>query len=308
MKDVAAKLALLNLFMDKYGVIGWPIEHSLSPAMHNAAFKALNIDATYEKIPVKPELLEHFILNRKEVIGFNITVPYKVRVKEILDRSTELGPVQEEGSQYADWTGAVNTVRRQDNKLLYANTDVSGFLSSLKEDLKFEYYNKNVLLIGCGGAGRAVIAGLGWGEGSSRKIYIIDNNDNAIKSAKDFFLQFSYLEDKIEFISVSKTPEVIRDCQLLVNASPVGMKEGDTSPIDKKLLHKDLYVYDVVYNRKTQLVKDAKSLFGKEYAVGGLGMLLYQGVHAFEFWTGRNAPIEIMRDALNKALNLKLTA
>jgi shikimate dehydrogenase len=81
------------------------------------------------------------------------------------------------------------------------------------------------------------------------------------------------------------------------------MKEGDPSPIDKKLLHKDLYVYDVVYNRETQLVKDAKVLFGGEKVASGLGMLLYQGCHAFEFWTGKKAPIDVMKTALQKALS-----
>ena len=88
----------------------------------------------------------------------------------------------------------------------------------------------------------------------------------------------------------------------MVNASPVGMKEGDPSVIKKELLHKDLSVYDVVYNRETQLVKDAKEVAGPLKAVGGLGMLLYQGVAAFEFWTAREAPLELMRRALEEGL------
>lgn len=257
-------------FVDTYGIIGWPVKHSLSPAMHNAAFKKLGIDAEYRKFEVKPADLEDFLLNRKDVLGFNVTVPHKVRAKEILDR------VVDEKIACVD---AINTVKREGSKIKYANTDVAGFLTSLREDLKFDHKDKNVLLIGCGGAGRAIIAGL---SKSAKKIYAYDSNPDAIKSS-----------GILQCISAKEIPEIIKDCQLLVNATPIGMKKGDSSPIDKELLHKNLFVYDVVYNRETELVKAAKGP-----AVGGLGMLLYQGVHAFEFWTGKRAPIDVMRKAL----------
>ena len=278
--------------MDTYGVIGWPIKHSLSPAMHNAAFKALGIEAKYEKFEVKPEDLEDFLLNRKDVKGFNITVPHKVRAKEILERNKNT-----KGQYYVDLCGAVNTVKRVKNDLEYANTDVLGFLTSLKEDLKFSYAAKNIILIGCGGAGRAVIAGLTYGDKTCKKIYVYDNNVDAIKSVEKLF---SRLKDRLEVISDAKISALIKSCQLLVNASPLGMKQGDTPVIDKELLHKDLSIYDVVYNRETELLKESKSL--GLHAVGGLGMLLYQGVHAFEFWTGKQAPVDVMREALDKAI------
>ncbi len=292
--------------MNIYGVIGWPIKHSLSPAMHNAAFKELGIDAEYKLFEVRPEELEDFILKRKDVAGFNITVPHKVKAKEILVKNFPFDS-PDIRRQYVDLCGAVNTVKREKNKLLYINTDVSGFLTSLKEDLKFDYADKNALVIGCGGAGRAIIAGLGYGDVMSRKIYVYDNSNKAVEAARSFFTSFMQGAEKIEFISEERISEVIKNCQLLVNASPIGMKEGDLPPIDKKLLHKDLYVYDVVYNIETQLVKDARFLLGKEHAVGGLGMLLYQGAHAFEFWTGQKAPTDTMRKALSSAINSKVT-
>ena len=289
--------------MDIYGVIGWPIEHSLSPVMHNAAFEESGIDAEYRKFPVKPEGLEYFLLNRKDVVGFNITVPHKIKAKEMLYDAADSFNTENE-LHYVELCGAVNTVKRDGDELRYANTDVMGFLTSLEKDLKFNHTNKNILLLGCGGAGRAVIAGLGYGNASSRKIYIYDNNDNVMKSAEDFFSQFSYLKDKLEFISNKKIHEVIKNCQLLVNASSMGMEEkGDTSLIDKELLHKGLSVFDLVYNRETRLIKDARSL-GLS-VIGGLGMLLYQGAHAFEFWTERSAPVEVMREALLKAISCK---
>lgn len=270
--------------MDIYGIIGWPIKHSLSPAMHNAAFKKLGIEAKYEKFPVKPEDLEEFLLKSKDIKGFNITVPHKVKAKEILDRKT---PVS--GSEYADLCGAINTVKLVGGKFQYTNTDVLGFLTSLKEDLKFDYADKNILLIGCGGAGRAVIAGSGHGNKTCKKIYAYDESEARAKACAKF--------DRLQLISKEEIAQTAEKCQLLVNATPVGMKEGDSSPIDKSLLHRNLFVYDVVYNRETELVKTSKGS-----AVGGLGMLLYQGAHAFEFWTGKKAPVDVMREALEKAL------
>ena len=278
--------------MDVYGVIGRPIKHSLSPVMHNAAFKELGIDAEYRKFDVKPKGLEDFLLNRKDVKGFNITVPYKVTAKEILEkRSREVLP-------YVQMSGAINTVKRAEDKFFCLNTDVIGFRRSLKEDLDFESEDKNVFLVGCGGAGRAIVAALIWkNTPHPKKIYIYEANDNATKSAKEHFEKFSITKEKLQFITKREIPGVIASCQLLVNATPIGMKEGDGSPVDKELLHKDLLVYDVVYNRKTELVKAAKGR-----AVNGLGMFLYQGAHAFEFWTGQKAPIETMKEALNSAL------
>jgi shikimate dehydrogenase len=312
--------------MDIYGVIGWPIKHSLSPAMHNAAFKALGMQdkAKYIKIPIKPDILEDFLLKdievkdtegnsvrSKEILGFNITIPHKVKAKEILEKNFPADNSTNEDDvarHYVDLSGAVNTVKRVKNKPpVPRNTDVLGFLTSLKEDLKFNHANKNVLLVGSGGAGRAIIAGLGYGDVMSNKIYVWDKSSEVMKTTEDFFRSFLRATGDLNFISEEKIQEVIKDCHLLVNVSPVGMKEGDPSPIDKKLLHKDLYVYDVVYNRETQLVKDAKALFGEKQAVGGKGMFLYQGGHAFKFWTGVDVPVEkiaeIMKTALQKALS-----
>jgi len=283
--------------MDIYGVIGWPVKHTLSPAMHNAAFKELGIDAEYKIFEVNPEDLEDFILDRKDVAGFNVTVPHKIRAREILEKNHE-APVKH--AQFnVILTGAVNTVKRTKGVLEYWNTDVLGFQTALKEDLKFDADNKIALLIGCGGAGRAIIAALS--NIKINKIYIYEINKAQIDSTKEYFSKLpqnwkDILKKEIEYVSLEQLPEIIKECRLLVNASPVGMREGDPSPIDKRLLHKDLSVYDVVYNRETELIKDA-GLFGLRCS-GGLGMLLYQGAHAFEFWTGKKAPIDVMRRAL----------
>jgi len=295
--------------MNTYGVVGWPIKHSLSPAMHNAAFKTLGVYAEYKLFEVRPEELENFILNRKDVAGFNITVPHKIRAREIISHNFSDGNENTEliakDLYYVKLTGAINTVKRNGDSLEYRNTDAPGFLKALREDLKFDTKNKSVLLVGCGGAGRAIIAALSWKNMNTEKIYVYELNEGQVSATRNHFLTLSKewqdgLREKIEFISIEQLKEKIKECQLLVNASPIGMKEGDSPIIDKKLLHKELSVYDVIYNRETELIKAATSL--GLCCSGGLGMLLYQGAHAFEFWTEKKAPIEVMRKALTAAI------
>jgi len=304
-----------------YGLIGYPVKHSLSPLMHNAAFCARKINAEYKLFEIKPEDLEDFLLEdisvkdingktirTKDILGFNITIPHKVRAREILEKKSPFdkdAPQMLDASYYVKLTGAINTVKREGNELRYWNTDATGFLRSLKEVLEFEPKGKKVLVIGCGGAGRAIIASLSWINVGIEKIYINDIDAKAINSAKEHFSQlpqFPHLKDKLEFIPTDDMPKAIKNCDLLVNTSPVGMKGEDISVVDRNLLHKELYVYDVVYNRNTEtrLVKDAKSL-GLPVA-DGLSMLLYQGIDAFELWMApMRAPVEVMRQALNEA-------
>lgn len=290
-----------------YGLIGYPVKHSLSPAMHNAAFQACGINAEYRLFEVKPHQLQDFLLNRKEIEGFNITIPHKVKAREILEEKFPFDKnltLIEPDRYYVRLSGAVNTVQRRNGKPeCYWNTDADGFLKSLDKDLQFVAENKSILLIGCGGAGRAVIAALSWKNVGIKKIYVYDISQEAISSLKKHFLTLpqewkDIFSQKIEFISSQQIPEKIKDCQLLVNASPVGMKEGDPSVVNKNLLHKDLSVYDLVYNRDTELIQNAKEL-GLP-ATGGLGMLLYQGVAAWELWMKKVAPVEVMRKALEE--------
>ena len=287
-----------------YGLIGYPVKHSLSPLMHNAAFHALKIDAEYRLFEVAPQELENFLLadvtvkdvhgeevKVRDISGFNITIPHKVRAKEILgnrfpyDVNTSL---MSEAYYYVEFTGAVNTVKREAESMAYFNTDAPGFLKSLTEDLRFDTNGKTILVVGCGGAGRAVIAALGWKQEGIKKILISDIDAKAIHSAREHFLkipQFSYLKDRCEFILAEKIPDIVIDCDLLINASPVGMKGEDKYDRDKE----------------TRLVKDAKSR--RLRVADGLSMLLYQGAYAFELWSGQVAPVEVMRRALNEGIS-----
>jgi shikimate dehydrogenase len=301
-----------------YGLIGYPVTHSLSPAMHNAAFASLKIDAEYRLFEVSPEQLKSFLkedievkdvagnaYSSQRIAGFNITIPHKVRAREILlpgGFGLEANKYKEQ-DHYVYLSGAINTVKRTEGKFLYRNTDAPGFMRSLKEDLHFESRGKNVLIFGCGGAGRAIIAALTWKSAGAKKIYAYDPNKAAVESARIHFERFrkaDSLNAELEFLSQEQISEKIDDSDLLVNASPVGMKEGDGSIIDDGLLHGRLSVYDVVYNRETQLIRDAKSL-GLP-AADGLGMLLYQGALAFTFWTGEDAPVGVMHRALKEGI------
>lgn len=311
-----------------YGIIGYPVKHSLSPAMHNAAFRELGIDAEYKRFEVEPENLEDLLLKKlftdafikdtegndiatKDIFGLNITIPHKVRAREILERKS---PYNKKVGlplylHYVKISGAINTIYRIGNEFQYRNTDVEGFLKSLEEDLKFDKQKKKIILLGCGGAGRAIVAALsliGSGQPDVSKIYINDVEKEKFESLKRDMSRISdiykiFAEEKMQFIKNEEIPNIITDCDLLINATPIGMKDGDPSVIDKKLLKnkKGLSVYDVVYNRKTQLVKDAEEL-GLN-AINGEGMFLRQGLIAFDLWTGK-MPKDIMQKALSEAL------
>lgn len=302
-----------------YGLIGYPVKHSLSPAMHNAAFRHLGINAQYRLFPLTPEELESFLLEdivvrdidgievrTKDIAGFNVTIPHKVKAKEILEREFPVDknpPNIMKISQYAELVGAINTVQRIEDRLEYYNTDALGFEKSLVKDLDFDTYNKDALVIGSGGAGRAVIAALSRKENRIGKVNVFDISAQAQDSAKKHFSQFPEILKIIEFIPAERIPRVIKECELLVNATPVGLEEGSGSAVDKNLLHENLSVYDLVYHRETQLIRDARSL--RLRAQGGLGMLLYQGVAAFEKWTGRTLSfmtIALMKKALQEEL------
>jgi len=275
-----------------YGIIGHPINHSLSPAMQNAAFRAAVIDAEYLVYDVEPDGLEKFLdgLAAKSIDGLNITIPHKIKVKEYLDQKGSL-----DGN--AKRLGAVNTIKVAGKNSCGYNTDGPGFYRSLIEDLKFEPEGKNIFVLGAGGAAKAVIMYLGNGP---KKIFASDIDRAKLDALKEHYKKY-YDEKRLEIVVESDIKRAMAESDLLVNATPVGMKEDDPSPVDKNLLHAGMRVYDLVYSRPvTRLVREASSM--KLNAVTGLGMLLYQGAIAFEIWTGEKAPLAIMKKALKEAL------
>lgn len=273
-----------------YGLIGYPVKHSLSPAMHNAAFKKLKINAVYMLFEKTREEFPSAIRQLKTmgVSGFNVTVPYKQEVIPYLDGLDIL----------ARRIGAVNTVLNQKGRFVGYNTDALGFVNSLKDDLSFDPQGKNIFIVGAGGASRAI--GFALAEEKARKIVFYDClADKAKMLAKD--IQGIFPDCLVSSAALAR-PETTTN--LLVNASNCGMKKGDPLPIDLKILPDDIKVYDIIYNpHPTKLVKEA--LKRRLMAVNGLGMLLGQGAAAFEIWTRQKAPGELMRSALRKAISGK---
>jgi shikimate dehydrogenase len=269
-----------------YGLIGNPVEHSLSPYMHNAAFSKLNIDAAYLPFLVQKGKLRQAIsaLRLTGISGFNVTVPFKTECMRYLDRIDPL----------AKAIGAVNTVVNKKGRLIGYNTDCMGFLRSLEEDLNFDAKGKAIFLLGAGGAARAIAFGLAKNKAKSIAVY-------DIMSSKTRFLisdvKGSFPAVDIIVSTAKDIRNIIQGCHLLVNCTPIGMQPKDPLPVQAGLLHKGLKVYDIVYTPlKTMLVKTARRKSIK--AANGINMLLYQGVLAFELWTGKRAPVLLMRRQL----------
>jgi len=266
-------------------IIGYPLGHSVSPAMQNKAFEKLGLDYEYSPLEVPPEKLEETIeklRNDQNVVGFNVTVPHKEAIIPFLDEIDES----------AKLIGAVNTVVNKNGKLIGHNTDGRGFIQSLKEDAGFDPKGKKVVVLGAGGASRAVTRML-----ALNGISFLVLKD--IEKDKAFALKEELNIPKI-IVNPSDLQEHIDNADLLVNATPIGMHpKTDQSPLPENTkLHPNLLVYDLVYNpAKTKLMKAAAK------SCSGLGMLVHQGALAFELWTGQKPDIEVMHKAAKKALH-----
>ncbi len=272
-----------------YGIFGHPVAHSLSPVMHNSAFQSLYLDCVYVAFDIQPRDLESAARAIKSlgIAGVNITIPHKESMTFFLDHI----------SPETTLTGAVNTVKNDNGKLSGYNTDVSGFLRAIKEDLGLHPRGLNVVVLGAGGAARAVLSALCMNEVS--RVYILNRTfDKAKRLASEFKKHFK--DTSIEAVSLEDRSGVensLGSSSLLVNATSAGMEGMNQIEIPLESLPKGSMVYDLVYKpRETELVKRARELGYK--ASGGLSMLLYQGVESFEIWTGINAPVEVMRKAI----------
>lgn len=273
------------------GLIGHPVEHSFSPPMHNAAFKALGMDYAYVAFDVDPSNLKSAIEGAKSlnIKGFNVTIPHKIEVMEFLD---EIDPV-------ASLIGAVNTIDFKNLKGY--NTDGIGAVRSIEEVTSIK--NKNVIVAGAGGASRAISCYLA--KYGADSITILNRNvERAEKLAGD--ISDSGLIDDIKSDSISAINNYLGDADILVDTTPIGMHPHiDDEPIATfDNMHEDLVVFDAVYNpNETVLIKEAIKVGAKP--VYGIKMLLYQGAESFKIWTGQDAPIDVMENALRQTLNLE---
>lgn len=259
------------------GLFGYPAEHSLSPAMHNAAFQELGLDYCYVAFSVEPGRLGGAVegIRALNLKGVNVTVPHKEKVIAFLDK------VNEEAS----FIGAVNTIVNSEGFLTGYNTDGRGFISSLSE-AGISVAGKNILIVGAGGACRAISYYL-IREASSLRIFDIDSvrAERLVSDLRGIGPNVSFLDDLGD-------PGPF---EILINATPLGLKDGDPLPLDISNLGSASTVCDLIY-RDTPLLKGASERQLK--TLNGLGMLLHQGALAFELWTGRRPPIDVMRRAL----------
>jgi len=267
------------------GVIGEPIEHSLSPIIHNAAFQAVGLDFAFLAFRVKPAEVESAVngVRALNIRGLNVTMPHKTAIINHLDR-VDLS---------AQIVNSVNTVLNKENLLFGFNTDGVGAVRALKEN-GVELKGRKVLLLGSGGAARAIAYAL---AKEADELAVLNRT---VKQAQALarLLEKSF-NKKIASgsLSPSDIETNIRDSDILINATSVGMKpKPDESPVASKMLRRNMAVMDIVYNPlETRLSKDAKAV-GAE-VVSGVEMLIYQGAASFEIWTGKAAPVEVMRQA-----------
>jgi shikimate dehydrogenase len=264
----------------------------MSPAMHNAALAADGLDFIYVPFRVKRERLGEALLGMRgfNIRGLNVTIPHKVAVIPFLDGLDEL----------AGKIGAVNTIVNDDGRLTGHNTDAGGFLRTLAES-GIEPAGKKVVILGAGGAARAIAFSLA-GNGASpvilnRKLEF----DWAVSLTGQLEQAFNIKAAALE-LTDANLEAALRSTNILVNATSVGMSPGmDETPVPRRLLKPELTVFDVVYNpRKTRLLAEAGAVGAA--TISGLEMLVWQGALAFEMWTGRKAPVALMREEALKAL------
>lgn len=264
----------------KFGVIGHPISHSLSAVMHNKVFKELNLPYTYEAFDVTPENLKEFI-ETTDLDGINVTIPHKVEVMKYLN----------EISDKAKKIQAVNTISFNQTKT-GDNTDWIGFQNSLKEE-GIELEDKNVLVIGAGGASRAILIAL-----TSNKAKITLTNRTKQK-AIDLNESLNLNAKIIDYTTESINQQQV---DIIVNTTSIGMHPNeDASPIPKEFLRSNHVVFDVIYNPlKTKLIKDAESIGCK--TISGVSMLVHQGAQSLRIWLNIEPPIQVMKDEVLKNL------
>ena len=274
--------------MNKFGLIGYPLGHSLSAVIHKAGFESLGINATYDILETPPEDLVDRVkfLKRENYTGFNVTIPLKLPISLFV----------QEVDKYADIAGAVNTVKINSDKTFSAfNTDATGFKKAIPSDINLA--GKKAAILGTGGASRAAVLGL-----SDLGISEIGVYTRNIPNAMDYM---AYMRRKFPQITfTSYQIDAVRDLSkydILVNTTPIGMQgvSADMTPIEEEVLKtmpEGAVVYDVIYNpKKTILLKNAEKLGYR--TINGLDMLVYQAIAAQEIWFGRTPDFNAMKIA-----------
>jgi shikimate dehydrogenase len=265
-----------------YGIIGHPVEHSLSPAMQNVAFKKLKLDCIYLAFNVEPNNIKTAVNGMKSlgICGFNVTIPHKISIIPFLD---EVRP------EAAD-IGAVNTVLNENGKLIGFNTDGLGALRALKEE-NVDLLGKKVIILGAGGAARAIAFAIA--PFIEKMVILNRTGSKAKKLSTQLAKRFGKAVEGKKFTKKVANRE-FNDADIVINATSVGMYPNvNDSLINREMINPAMTVFDVVYNPlETKLLKEANAVGAK--IVTGIKMLVFQGAVSFEIWTGKKAPVKEM--------------
>ncbi|HEU5198030.1 MAG TPA: shikimate dehydrogenase [Ktedonobacterales bacterium] len=285
------------------GLIGYPVAHSLSPRMQQAAFEEYGIEARYVLWETPPDTLPARIetLRAPGMIGANVTIPYKAKALALVDECDTL----------AARVGALNTIVNRDGRLTGYNTDVHGFIRALAESaghLLSSEKGRRAVIVGTGGAARAAAAGLL--ENGFEELLLLGRTEaHLVQLQHDLqridFLSGSAVRIRARQFGNSDLAALFVRTDLLVNATPVGLHENDAPlPVDVTLLPTTAVVIDMIFNPPETPLLRAATARGCQ-TINGLSMLLYQGAQAFELWTGLDAPVDAMRKALSGSQRLQ---
>jgi shikimate dehydrogenase len=274
-----------------FAVLGHPIGHTLSPVMHNASMQELGFDGIYLALDVHPDRLME-VLPAMALMGFggvNLTVPHKeiaFRGLDKLDASAQL-------------FGAANTVEFTDEGMVGHNTDGYGFMKALEEAFGKTVGGDSIFVLGCGGAGRATA--LQAATAGAKTLVLSDVDPERVRRLQDEIKGIAPGVEVVPALCDCKRAEVCRECDLIVQASPVGMKKDDPSLLPPDAFRDGQRAFDLIYMYpETAFLTTAREA-GAEIA-NGLGMLLHQGARAFEIWTGKAPSVPAMRKALESAV------
>ena len=285
---------MINGKTNVFGIIGDPVEHTLSPGMHNAAFKKLDMNNIYVPFHVNAEELEDAITGAYAlgIRGLNVTIPHKTEVIKYLDYLDIA----------AGLIGAVNTIEFGKNGAVGHNTDGIGAVRAINEITSVK--NKKVMILGAGGAARAV--GFQILLSGAKTLVISNRTIEKASELRDDLVE--KLEPDVKVTDLGHELETeLKDTDILVNTTPIGMYPNISQKplVTADMMHEDLVVNDIVYNPlKTGLLDEAEKAGAK--TISGVKMLIYQGVESFKIWTGIEPPVEVFKKALMDQMNLEI--
>ncbi len=267
-------------------IIGDPVEHSLSPLMHNAAFKYLNLNYSYIAFKVKINELKESVESLRNIsaAGFNVTIPHKVEITKYVDRL----------SDEASLAGAVNTVKNEDGTFVGYNTDIYGLMAPIEERLS-NFEGIEILVLGAGGSSRAAIVGLSRKK-DIKSVFIVNRDQQKLSKVIELGSSLGLNCIPMDYSDHKKLSQISSHCKLIINTTSAGLK-NEKSLLTAESMSNESIVFDIIYKPiMTDLLECAKSANAK--VIYGYEMLLNQGYKSFETWTGLTAPKEVMRKAL----------